>query len=106
MDLKTVRMRHESGVVKEAKVGFSWTTFFFGLFVPLIRGDLKWTAIMFLLTVLAGAITIPIAGIGATIVGIVFATVYNKLYIKELLLKGFKPLDADSEQALNRAGII
>lgn len=34
--------------VKQVKVGFSWTTFFFGFFVPLFRGDIKWFLIMLL----------------------------------------------------------
>lgn len=34
-------LRHESGLVKEVKKGFSWTFLFFGLFVPLVRGVLN-----------------------------------------------------------------
>ena len=44
----------KNGLRKEVKVGFSWTVFFFGLFVPLFRGDLKWAAIMFFGTILLG----------------------------------------------------
>jgi hypothetical protein len=36
----------QTKIVKEAVVGFSWTVFFFGFFVPLIRGDWKWCLIM------------------------------------------------------------
>ena len=41
-----VRLKHEaSGMVEKAVIGFSWTTLFFGIFVPLIRGDWKWVFI-------------------------------------------------------------
>ena len=59
-----VILKHESGLVKEVKKGFSWTFFFFGLFVPLIRGDLKWAIIMLLLQALAGAFTFGIGALG------------------------------------------
>lgn len=35
-----VRLEKE-GQLKNAFVGFSWTTFFFGFWVPLFRGKLK-----------------------------------------------------------------
>ena len=41
-----IRLKNpQTNVVKECATGYSWTTFFFGMFVPLIRGDLKWAAI-------------------------------------------------------------
>ncbi len=39
----------QSAPVKKCVTGFSLTTFFFGLLVPLVRGDLKWAAIIFAL---------------------------------------------------------
>lgn len=81
---------HESGLTKEVKKGFSWTTFFFGCLVPLIRGDLKWAAIMFLISIILGMFTM---GIGSFVVGIVFAFKYNEIYYNDLLLKGFKPAE-------------
>jgi len=74
------------GTIKSAPVGFSWTTLFFGFFPALFRGDFKWAAIIFFVTAVAGVLTI---GWGAWIAWIVFAVIYNKMYIKELLNKGY-----------------
>ncbi|MBF0342234.1 MAG: hypothetical protein HQL95_14910 [Magnetococcales bacterium] len=72
-----------TGAIKEAPVGFSWTVFFFGFFVPILRGDWKWTIIMLLLLL----ITLGLSGL-------VFMFIYNKLYIKELIGNGFKAKSA------------
>jgi hypothetical protein len=93
-----VILKHDSGMVKEVKKGFSWTFFFFGLFVPLIRGDLKWAAIMFVLQAIAGALTF---GIGSFVVSLIFAFVYNKIYIKGLMEKGYRPTEEFEEVVVN-----
>jgi hypothetical protein len=98
-----VRLVNASGGVKEAKVGFSWTTFFFGFFPALFRGDLKWAVIMFITAVLIGIFTL---GFGAWIPGIIFSFIYNKMYIKELLEKGYRPADEHSKAVLQTKGII
>jgi hypothetical protein len=39
-----IQLKHkDSGLLKEPKIGFSWTTLFFGLFVPLFRGSERGT---------------------------------------------------------------
>lgn len=72
-------LQNSAGVTKNVKVGFSWTTLFFGFFPALFRGDLKWAAIMFLISVAVGIFTV---GFGAWISGIVFSFVYNKSTLK------------------------
>ena len=69
----------KNSLTKEAPVGFSWTTLFFGFFPALIRGDMKWAVIIFAATF----VTFGLAGI-------VFAFIYNRLYIQSLVEKGFK----------------
>lgn len=98
-----VRLKNDAGVVKEVKLGFSWTTFFFGFFPALFRGDLKWAAIMFITAVTVGFFTL---GFGAWIPGIIFSFIYNKINIKELLEKGYRPADEITESALVANGII
>ncbi len=83
----------DTGLTKECATGFSWTTFFFGVFVPLIRGDLKWAFILFLLCVLVGIFTL---GFGCILVGPIFAGFYNKIYIRGLMANGFIPADDSS----------
>jgi hypothetical protein len=65
--------------VKNAPVGFSWTTFFWGPFPALMRGDWKWGVILLIGAALTSGFTSIIAGF-----------VYNKFYIKDMLAKGYK----------------
>ncbi|MFT4630278.1 MAG: hypothetical protein ACI9WC_003305 [Arenicella sp.] len=68
-----------TGVIKVAPVGFSWTTFFFLFFPALFRADWKWGGIQFILIVLTFGCS-----------NFVFMFIYNKLYIKDLIGSGFK----------------
>lgn len=72
-------LKNDNGVTKTVKVGFSWTMLFFGVFVPLVRGDWKW-----------GLISIVLAPITFGISWLVFPFIYNKLYINDLKNKGYK----------------
>ena len=72
-------MKNEIGQVKVVKEGFSWTMLFFGIFVSLCRGDWKW----FLIILIANLFTYGLASV-------VFAFIYNKIYINDLLEKGYK----------------
>ena len=91
-----INLAHSTtGLQKRVKLGFSWTTFFFGFFPALLRGDLKWTLIMFLLMLVTFGLS-----------GFYFIFAYNKIYIKGLMEKGFRPADDKSEQALQRKGLL
>ena len=68
-----------TGKMKEAPVGFSWTTFFFGPMPMLFRGNWKWFAICFILTLITGGMS-----------GLVFMFIINKLCIKGLIGDGYK----------------
>ena len=90
-----ITLRHsQSARLKKCPIGFSLTTFFFGLLVPLVRGDLKWAAIIFALGTIFG---VPSFGFGVLGVHTVFAFYYNKIYIRNLLERGFVPADHHSK---------
>jgi hypothetical protein len=84
-----------SGLVKNAKVGFSWTTLFFGFLPTLFREDWKWCAIEIVLAIVTCGIS-----------WLAFPFIYNKLYIKTLLGKGYEPADENSKNILQSKGII
>lgn len=64
--------------IKKAPVGFSWTTLFFGGIPALLRQDWIWGIGL----VIASMFTWGIAAI-------VGAFIYNKVYIKSLVNKGY-----------------
>lgn len=40
--MKVMLKNENTGQIKQAKIGFSWTVFFFGFFPAIFRGDWKW----------------------------------------------------------------
>lgn len=90
-----VSFEDHRGQLRNAKVGFSWTVFFFGFCVPIFRGDAKWALIMFAASVL----TLWLANL-------LFCFTYNRTYIRDLLSKGFRPADEESRQVLIKKGFI
>lgn len=90
-----VNLVNNNGGKMKVKVGFSWTMFFFGVFVPLFRGDIKW----FLITLIAGAMTLGLSNL-------VFMFIYNGLYIKDRIKEGYKAGDTHSEAFLTLKGFL
>ena len=91
-----IRLKNSIGMVKEVKNGFSWTTLCFGLFVPLLRGDLKNALIM-------GIVGLLTCGIS----WLVFPFTYNKMYIKGLLMQGFTgATEADTQILISKGFIV
>jgi len=76
-----------TGQMKEAPVGFSWTTLLWACFPPFMRGDMKW-----------GFIILILAVITASASNLVFGFIYNKLYVKDLIASGFKATSVTGKQ--------
>lgn len=89
---------NQFGQRKSVKLGFSWTTLFFGFLVPLVRGDMKGFLLLLVLDALISWLT---KGIGTLAANLVIALYYNKFYIKELYAKGYLPIPEHEEAVLN-----
>lgn len=57
---------------------------------------------MFIVTVSLGIFTL---GFGYWIGAIIFSFIYNKIYIKELIEKGYRPASEESRRKLETGGI-
>ncbi|MGN8455641.1 HrgC protein [Helicobacter pylori] len=90
----TISLKKDN-LIKKGLVGFSWTTLFFGFFVPIIRGDVKWAIIMVVTALFTFYLSI-----------IVFAFIYNKQYTTRLLESGYEPADEYSRSILQSRGMI
>jgi hypothetical protein len=82
-----VRLRHpQTGIIKDGFYGFSWTSFFFGGFPALFRGDVGVGLALLAGGVVAGIVS---AGLLWFAIGLVWAFVYNKRYAIGLLERGY-----------------
>ena len=104
----------KDGFKKDAYVGFSWTTLFLGIWVPSFRLDLK-GFLVFLGIMLFQTATILFVILNALktgefyiltififsyiginyIISFLLAIYYNKIYTKNMLLDGWKPMTND-----------
>ena len=76
---KIIFTNPNTGAIKEAPVGFSWTTLFFAGIPALMRGHIGMGAVILIL----GILTLWWSDI-------IFAFIYNKSYIKNLIGEGYK----------------
>lgn len=93
-----IHLRHkDSGIVKKAYYGYSWTTLFFGFWPPLFRGDFLMFLVAFVVNIILAALTY---GIGNLLYGFVFGFFYNRLHARSLLERGYVLAGSHAENAL------
>lgn len=90
-----VTLKNKTGVVKELKVGFSWTTFFFGAWVPMFRGQWGEVAKWWFLN----PVTLGFWGLSQ-------CWTANKKTIVSYLEKGYEPATQIDRSKLERKGVI
>ena len=79
-----------TGAIKVAPVGFSWTSFFFSGIPALMRGHVGMGVIQILLSIFTASLS-----------NFVFGFIYNKMYIKHMISEGAKMSSATlSDDAL------
>ena len=78
-----ISMKHtQTGIVKNGYYGFSWTSFFFGGFPALFRGDIGYGLAILLGGCLSAAISF---GSLWFLVSLIWAAIYNKNFTHRLL---------------------
>lgn len=92
-----ITLRHPSGLVKTAYIGWSWTSFLFGGFPALFRGDILGASVYFIISLLAGFFT---AGIGNMVMWFVWAAIYNKWQSGRLMERGYAPVPMSEMDAI------
>lgn len=84
--------------IKKVKIGFSFTTCFFGPLPALFRGDFKFAAISFGFVILISLLMTLIGlekqfEIVSIVSWCIWAEYYNGIYEKELIKKGYKHVE-------------
>ncbi len=92
---------------KNISLGFSWLFLLFGVFYPLVKGDFKNALLImgsfFVITMISKIYPIFILLFFISYIGLAF--IYNKIYAKDLIKKGFLPVNEYSKNALEKNGI-
>lgn len=94
---KKVLLQHpQSGLTKAGYVGWSWTYFFFGWFVPIIRGEIG-----------IGLLHLVLTAVTFGLFQWIMSLIYNKQYMTRLLLAGWEldKGDANYQLAVTKLGI-
>jgi hypothetical protein len=92
---KKVKIKHEeSGVEKNCFIGYAWTYFFFGFFVPIFRGEIS-----------IGVFHLIFSLLTFGVFQIIMPFLYNKHYSTRLLTDGWKLADTEENNDLAKTKI-
>ena len=87
---KKINVKHnESGIQKNCFVGYSWTYFFFGFFVPIFRGEIS-----------IGVFHLIFSLVTFGIFQLIMPFLYNKQYMTRMLTNGWVLDGSDSDKVL------
>lgn len=99
-------VNEKNGQTLVAPSGFSWTTFFFGVFPSLFRRDWKGFGIMVLGAVIVYLLSSNLYGGGILnwVYNIGLGFIYNALYIRNMVKDhGFKAADNFSQEIVDKS---
>ena len=90
-----IKVKHkESGVEKSCFIGYSWTYFFFGFFVPIFRGELS-----------IGVVHLIFSIVTLGVFQLVMPFLYNKQYSIRLLTNSWVLNDSEEKNNLAKLKI-
>tara|TARA_X000001036_G_scaffold392401_1_gene391232 strand:- start:294 stop:671 length:378 start_codon:yes stop_codon:yes gene_type:complete len=89
---RRINLLHSSGLNKSGYVGYSWTYFFFGWFVPIFRGEIGIGILHFLFTVITFGL----------FQYLFMPFLYNKQFMTRLMTKGWTLNDTEEKNTLAR----
>tara|TARA_B100002019_G_C21239733_1_gene584808 strand:+ start:93 stop:461 length:369 start_codon:yes stop_codon:yes gene_type:complete len=92
---KKINVKHnESGIQKNCFVGYSWTYFFFGFFVPIFRGEIS-----------IGVFHLIFSLVTFGIFQLIMPFLYNKQYSTRLLNNSWSLNDSEENNSIARQKI-
>jgi hypothetical protein len=92
---KKIKVKHnESGIQKNCFVGYSWTYFLFGFFVPIFRGEIS-----------IGVFHLIFSLVTLGIFQLIMPFLYNKQYSIRLLNNSWSLNDSEDNNAIARQKI-
>ena len=92
---KKIKVKHnDSGIQKHTFVGYSWTYFFFGFFVPIFRGEIAVAFLHFIFSLMTFGIF-----------QLIMTFLYNKQYSTRLLNDSWSLDDSDENNQIARQKI-
>ena len=93
-----ITLINDNGKIKKCKIGYSWTNMFLGFLVPIARLDFKNFIIQYIAFMLCGRISPTLSFFFL----VIMAGFYNKIYIKDLVRKGYKPYSDEDNTLLDK----
>ena len=90
-----INLVNDNGDTKECPTGFSWTTLFFGFFVPLFRKSYKYAFL-----------TLVISGFTGGLAWLVIPFLINKHHIQSCIEDGYRPKSEEDKQNIESLGIV
>ncbi len=113
--MSELKIKDHGRDVSICETGFSFGVLFFGAIKPLLRRNYKYAIIIFVTQILLCALmyifikeTIPLVLTCLYIVAVInilFAANYNRLYLEDLIEKGYMPRDGYEGVKLYKKGI-
>lgn len=104
MAITLVLKNKKNNSIKLGILGFSWTTLFFGGFVPFFRGD--WKTFLILLICYIFTLSNSLNVLYSFVVHILGAFFYNRIYTQYLVNQGYVPMNEEGITLLKIKGIM